>query len=220
MIKELLSLIADAIYPPKCIACDALLGADREDRGYICLDCNSRIVWLESDFFSANLKKQEFDSSGSLAAYDGAWQEVVHKFKYNNRTDLAGQLGEMLSRRIDYEYDLITAVPLHPKRLRERGYNQSALLAKVVAKKTGFKFNLGIFKRVKHSAPQVGLAKEERMENIRGAFEPCGSWKAKDADILLIDDVITTGATVNECAKVLKKAGAGRVDVMTIARAI
>lgn len=214
--KELLSSIVDAIYPPKCIVCDAILNGEM---GYICTDCNSRINWLESDFFSVSLKKQAFDLARSLAAYDGAWQEVVHGFKYNNRTDFACVLGEMLSRQVDYEYDLITAVPLHPKRLRERGYNQSALLAKVVAKETGFKCNLSVFKRAKYSAPQVGLAKEERMENIKGAFEFCGGGKI-NADILLIDDVMTTGATVNECAKVLKRAGAGRVDVMTIARAI
>ncbi len=220
-IQNIFVHIINAIYPPRCIACDALLA---DAHVYICPDCNSRINWLSSDFFDADMKKRHFDSARSLATYEGAWAEVVHNFKYNNRTDLAKPLGSLLAKVIDYEYDIITIVPLHPSRLRERGYNQSALLAKEVSKRSGIKCELGMLSKTKLTAQQVGLSKQERMENVKGAFiiKPGTRTSSEEVhvpDILLIDDVMTTGATVNECAKVLKKSGAARVDVLTLARA-
>lgn len=211
---DILESIISAIYPPKCLVCQILIDNSKD---YFCPECKSAINWLDTDFFNPEMGSPSFTSAKSLAAHEGAWGDVIHQFKYNERTDLAKPLALMMAEKIHFEYDLIVSVPLHYKRLRERGYNQSALLAKSLAKLTGFRCEYDILKRVKETPPQVGLTKEERLDNVKGAFECDGE---TDTDILLIDDVMTTGATVNECAKVLKKCGAARVDVLTLARRI
>lgn len=211
---NLLSSILTAIFPPRCICCDKII----DPISAICADCNSAINWLDTDFFSTLLKETHFDTARSLAAHDGSWAQVIHNFKYNRRTDLAAPLGEMLSKKAFREYDLIVPVPLHKKRLRQRGYNQSVLLAKRVAKETGVRADLFLLARVVLQPPQVGLEQRQRLENVKGAFALRKNSDPKDKGILLIDDVMTTGATVNECARVLKKAGAARVDVLTLAR--
>lgn len=211
---NLLSSIISAIFPPKCIVCDSILSNDRSS---ICSACNSAINWLTSDFFNSVLLRPHFDRGISLAAYDGAWANVIHGLKYNRRTDLAKPLAKMMAEKISYQYDMITFVPLHKKRLIKRGYNQSALLAKHVAKLSGIECAFEILKRVKEIQPQVGLEQKARLENVKGAFAYSDN---VEGDILLIDDVMTTGATMNECAKVLKIAGAKRIDVLTLARTV
>ena len=197
-----LSIIIDAIFPLKCISCEKILTNEK----HLCADCNAMINWL----------KGQLSNARAMAAYDGVWANIIHNYKYNKATYLAGPLGFLMADMVDYEYDLIIPVPLHPKRLRERGYNQSALLAKRLAGLTGFRCDLLSLKRIKPTVDQVGLSKSERLENVKGAFES----NTGLGDVLLIDDVMTTGATVNECIKVLKKAGAARVDVLTLARTV
>lgn len=211
MFANIKKQILDSIFPPRCIACDKI-----SDETPICKDCNSKINWLETDFFSSTLDKIYFDKAKSLAAYDGAFSQIIHNIKYNRRTDLIKPLALVVSSKINFEYDIVTAVPLHWLRLFKRGFNQSALLARLVAKECGFKCDLSILKKIKRTSAQVGLIQKERLENIKGAFICRKS--LQDMDVLLIDDVMTTGATVNECAKVIKKAGANRVDVFTLAR--
>lgn len=215
---DLFSTILTSIFPPRCICCDRII----ETKVPVCADCNSAINWLDTEFFSTLLQATHFDTARSLAAHDGSWAQVVHNFKYNERTDLAAPLGEMLSKKIFREYDLIVPVPLHDSRLRSRGYNQSVLLAKRVAKETGIRSDPFMLKRVLLHPPQVGLEQRQRLENVKGAFALRAisnlKFEISNKEILLIDDVMTTGATVNECARVLKKAGAARVDVLTLAR--
>lgn len=211
----MLSKILNAIFPAKCIGCDSLV----DDKDIFCADCRSMVIWIDTPFLGMHLSRQYFDKAVSLAKYDSVWKEIVHRLKYNDRTDLADPLAELISAKVDLEYDLIVPVPLHPKRLKERGYNQSALLAKKIAKDTGFKCVFNALLKKENSAHQVGYSAKERVENVKGTFMLSPSVDIKGKDVLLIDDVITTGATLNECAKVLKENGAGRVDVMTLARA-
>jgi ComF family protein len=213
---DLIKSILNTIFPHRCAVCDDII----DPESLICSGCMSRINWLRADFFSTELKETKFFRAASLAAYDGFWAEAIHRFKYNNRTDLAAPFAKIMAERIDYEYDFIMPVPLHHKRLRERGYNQSALLAKKVAAEAGIKFAWDAIKRTATSMPQVGLTRGDRLRNVKGIFK-CGKDDGlAKSDILLIDDVITTGATVNECAKALKNAGAARIDVLTLARTI
>jgi len=214
----LLSSIINSIFPPRCISCDGLL-REVEFSNPICPACNSHINWLRSDFFNPELESVSFVSARSLAAFDGPWRDVVHNLKYNKRLDLVGPLAGLLGRNIDYEYDLITAVPLHKKRLRHRGYNQSALLARRLARRAGINFTPNLLVRWADSPQQVGLSSAERLKNVRGAFLCGRPDDVRGRDILIVDDVMTTGATVNECAKALKNSGAARVDVLTLARA-
>jgi ComF family protein len=122
---------------------------------------------------------------------------------------------------IDFtDYSLIIPVPLHIKRLRERGFNQSLVLARAVEHKRQIPVNFSVLKRHKFTLTQTGSNRNERKENIKGAFEVTDKKKIDGKNIILIDDVYTTGATINECAKTLIKAGAQKVAVLTLARVL
>jgi ComF family protein len=118
------------------------------------------------------------------------------------------------------DYSLIIPVPLHIKKLRKRGFNQSIILADPLGKKWQIPVNFSLLKRSKFTLSQTGLDKKERERNIKGAFEVRDKEKIAGRNIILIDDVYTTGATLNECAKTLTKAGAKKVAVLTLARVL
>ena len=118
------------------------------------------------------------------------------------------------------DYSLIIPVPLHVKRLRERGFNQSLILARVIGEKQKIPVNFSLLKRHKFTSTQTGSNKKERKQNIKGAFEVTDKKEINGKNIILIDDVYTTGATANECAKTLIKAGAQKVSVLTMARVL
>jgi len=137
---------------------------------------------------------------------------------------LAKSLGSLLTSFADPDfsfrpYDRVIPVPLHPSRLRQRGYNQSLLLAREVSQKYLIPLDFTSLRRVRPTPPQTQLSGAERRKNIRGAFAVQNPEPLAKASILLIDDVFTTGATVEECSKILLRAGAKRVDVLTLARA-
>jgi ComF family protein len=117
-------------------------------------------------------------------------------------------------------FDLLIPVPLHVKRLRERGFNQALLLAKELSRWTKIPYGKRVLQKWTATVPQVDLSGVGREKGIKGAFTVSGNGSAEDRSILLVDDVYTTGATVNECAKVLLAAGAKSVDVLTLARAV
>jgi ComF family protein len=122
---------------------------------------------------------------------------------------------------IDFtDYSLIIPVPLHIKRLRERGFNQSLILSRVLGGKKQIPVNFSLLKRHKFTLTQTGSNKKERKQNIKGAFEVSDKKKITGKNIILIDDVYTTGATINECAKTLIKAGARKVSALTLARVL
>jgi ComF family protein len=116
--------------------------------------------------------------------------------------------------------DLLIPVPLHTRRLRERGFNQALLLVKDLSRRTGIPYRKTILQKKKSTIPQVNLSRAEREKGLRGTFHVIGKEELSGLSVLLIDDVYTTGATVNECSKVLLKGGAERVDVLTLAHAI
>jgi ComF family protein len=151
--------------------------------------------------------------------------ETIHRFKYQGASRLAKPLGIFLAEYKDPEFpfsafELILSVPLHPRRLRQRGFNQSLLLARRVSRKHSIPLDFTTLQRIRHTEPQTQLSGSERQKNIRGAFEVRRPEVIAEKHILLIDDVFTTGATVQECAKVLLKAEAKQVDVLTLARAL
>jgi ComF family protein len=151
--------------------------------------------------------------------------EAISRFKYQGASRLAKPLGAFLAEYKDPEFpfadfELILSVPLHPRRLRQRGFNQSLLLARRVNRMHSIPLDFTALQRTRHTEPQTQLSGPERRENIRGAFEVRRPEGIVEKHILLIDDVFTTGATVQECSRVLLKAGAKRVDVLTLARAL
>lgn len=218
--KIAISKIADAVYPPRCPFCDKFIS----EHGRICGPCDRSLIRLDSDAVFAHLPKLWFIKCRSLFAYDGPVKDAVHNFKYNERLDLARYFGTELCHEAGKigQFDLIVPVPLHRRRLAARGFNQSALIASKLAKLLSIPTDLDSLQRVKNIDPQVGMERDERIKNVKGAFAvlPKRVQKISDRNILLIDDVLTTGATVNECSKVLIKFGAESVRVLTIARTL
>ncbi len=161
----------------------------------------------------------------ALGAYEGSLQEAIHRWKYEGKTYLtplfAKWMAEGLNRywKLD-SLDLLIPVPLHRQRLRDRGFNQVLLLAREISLRTGIPYQKTILQKKKPTIPQVTLSGLEREKGLRGAFHVIGGEGLVGKSILLVDDVYTTGATVNECSKMLRRGGAKRVDALTLAHAL
>lgn len=147
-------------------------------------------------------------------------RDAIKLFKYQRKISLAKPLGDLLARayKPSADLDLIMPVPLHPRRLKEREFNQALLLADRVRKRIPVPVSFTNLVRLRETAPQVELERKARLKNLRRAFAVRRPADVHERRILLIDDVYTTGATVNECAKVLRKAGAADIYVATLAR--
>jgi len=157
--------------------------------------------------------------------FDDVARDLVHALKYGDRLDLAPMMGRWMataSRGLTAEADAIVPVPLHWRRQWARRFNQAALLSEVISRASGVPVALTALKRVKATPQQVGLSQSERAINVQGAFRVGPSGKAEVAGrrLILVDDVITTGATVDACARALLRAGAAHVDVLAFARVV
>lgn len=148
--------------------------------------------------------------------------QLIHRFKYGRDVTLAATLGHILASSVlaPGPHDLVVPVPLHKTRLRQRGFNQAAVLGKWLAGRRGVPLDPFVLLRTRATPTQVGLSEKERSANVAGAFAVRNRDAVRNRSILLVDDVYTTGATVAECAKVLRRAGARRVDVLVLARAV
>ena len=156
----------------------------------------------------------------SAVAYEGPIEPAVHRFKYEGWRRLAVPLAELMAERLAAEgvaARLIVAVPLHPTRQRQRGYNQSELLLRELRQRLALRSPPGVLVRTRATPPQVGNDRKRRFENVAGAFAWKGEQLAGEA-ILLIDDVATTGATLDACAQALRAAGSGPVTGVSVAR--
>jgi ComF family protein len=240
-LKRLFKGLADLVFPPRCITCGSLLTG--EGIHPFCLSCTSRIHFIQSPLctccgmpFSAGegrdhlcgdcvTAEQHFKTARAVGKYEAVLLEAIHRFKYQGRVHVGEELGRYMagcdyaSFRID-DHTMLVPVPLHRKRLRERGFNQSVILAREVARRHSMPMNFNVLRRSVWTEPQVGLGKDARGANVRGAFEVKDREKIKGEKILLVDDVYTTGSTVRECARVLKAGGAAEVGVLTLARAV
>jgi ComF family protein len=157
--------------------------------------------------------------------YDDIARALVHALKYGDRLDLAPTMARWMARagrELVSEADALIPVPLHWRRLWARRFNQSALLAKTISQETGIGIAEGVLKRVKATIQQVGLSQTERAQNVQGAFRVPAERRADVAGrrVVLIDDVLTSGATSDACARALLRAGAGQVDVVVFARVV
>jgi ComF family protein len=168
-----------------------------------------------------------FEFAISYGAYDGALRGIVHLLKYGQVRPAAVVLGEKLAASVrrqdvrDAESIAVIPVPLHRKRRRQRGFNQAELIARSMLgklEKNRFELHTGILRRVRPTVSQTGLTRPQRRENVRGAFEVSRAEMIRGRTVMVIDDVYTTGTTLNECSRVLRRAGAKRVVVATVAR--
>ncbi len=155
-------------------------------------------------------------------AYQGVLKDAISQFKYHGKVRLARPLAQLMASAWDLPRDLdgIMAVPLHPTRLREREYNQSLLLAERLSQHLGMPVMWNVLVRTQHTVPQTTLKRSARLKNLRKSFAVTHPDVVSGKKILLVDDVFTTGTTINECAKTLRKAGAEAVYVETLARMV
>jgi ComF family protein len=153
-------------------------------------------------------------------------REVIQRFKYGRKISLGKSLGRLTARAAEELFvgqkkiDLIVPVPLHARRLRWRGFNQALVLAREVGRVRGLPVDPFILRRSRPTPPQTQLAEEERRKNVRGAFTLRSEEAVADRVVLLVDDIYTSGATANECSRVLLRGGAEEVRVLTLARTI
>ena len=152
-------------------------------------------------------------------------REVVQRFKYGRKVSLGKPLGRLMARDcsdffLEYPWDTIVPVPLHPRRLRWRGFNQAVILAREVSRLWQLPMDPFILFRSRETLPQTQLPEEERRKNVRRAFSLNPAKSVEGKTLLLVDDVYTSGATVNECSRTLMRAGAKEVHVFTLARTV
>lgn len=239
--KGLLSGMADCLFPPLCLACDVLL----QDRPVLplCKTCAAgihRIVsplcpicgWpypatVDGDHLCGDclLTPPAFSCARSLGRYEGTLLDAIHVFKYGGNTNMGRLLGEILAEAAytgfqPGDWTVLIPVPLHVRRLRERTFNQSVLLARALSGRFGIPVDVLSLKRRRDTTPQVALGRAERRANIQGAFEVASPDRVAGQRVLLVDDVYTTGNTLNECARVLLDGGAVAVAALTLARAL
>lgn len=188
-----------------------------------CSRCGKPMPLAVTECGACQQSPPTFDAVHTLYRYQPPIDQLVQQMKYNGKLHLARLFGEQLKiiapawARQTGKPDLIIPVPLHRSRLRQRGFNQSIEIARATAGHLGIKLEIDRVKRIRQTDPQTGLPLRQRKQNVRGAFAVNGS--LKDLSVVIVDDVVTSGHTVGELARVLKRAGAKRVGIWGIARA-
>ncbi len=230
--------VLNLVYPPHCAIClcktqagEHLCAACRKDapvvRAPFCATCSSPFSGqIDGPFICPNCRERHLHFACAVVCYQsrGAVRDLVHRFKYNGKVYLRNVLIDWLAETLNDPRlqapvcDRIVPVPLHSTRERERGFNQARVLAEGLTGRSGIPL-ADCLKRIRYTTTQTIFDREERMENLRGAFQMRQSADVHDLHLLLIDDVLTTGSTVDECARVLREAGAASVRVATVARA-
>jgi len=230
----------DLIYPAQCELCGNQL--ENSER-FICGNCCNKLPIISTPhcplcyrpFRTAGDEnricgyckldsKKIVDKVVALYEYLEGARELIHRYKYDKYQFLSGFLGEQLFNQVNNSdvlegIDWIVPIPLHWTRKRWRGFNQAAKLAKYLSNKTKTPvLSAKYFKRIKKTTPQVRLNAALRKKNIRGAFKLNKNISLENSSVVLVDDVLTTGATSNECARILKKAGAKKVNLIVLAR--
>jgi ComF family protein len=231
--------VLSLVYPPTCIACGSATG----EAHALCAACWAGMRFIERPFCerlgtpfpvdyggpllspAALADPPVFERARAVVRYDEAAQKLVHLLKYGDRLELARGLGAMMARagaELLAEADVIVPVPLHRGRLWWRRFNQAMALASEVARRSGRPCEPRLLARVKRTESQVGLTRAQRRENLQGAFRVPEGERARcqGRRILLVDDVLTTGATANAASRALLRGGAARVDVLAFARVV
>lgn len=234
--------LLDLVYPRSCVACGREI--DGEVSHYLCWECSRQIRYQSHEAFCSRCGRDipgphtgsfvcsacrahppAFDVARSAAHFDGPVQTLIHTLKYRKGDYLVPELTDLLEACHSRHYaaegaDVVCPVPLHTVRRLSRGYNQSALLGEELARRLGLPFVSDLLVRTRDTPTQTHLSAERRRENMRGAFAAnpvLWDW-ASGRVVLLIDDVMTTGATLSEAAGALRRAGAARVLALTVAR--
>lgn len=239
MAKAGLSRVADLALPPVCLGC----GRGLDAHAALCGNCWAGVDFIERPFCAitglpfayeagegavsaaAIANPPSYARARAVMRYNEGSTRLIHRFKYNDRMEAAPAFARWLVRAgadLLAEADMVAPVPLHKRRLFSRRFNQSAELSRAVAHLAGIACAPGLLVRVRATRPQVGLSGDARRRNVAGAFRlaPGAAPLVKDRRVVLIDDVMTTGATAEACARVLVAAGAAQVSVLCLARVV
>jgi competence protein ComFC len=224
--------LLDLIYPPRCLVC----GASDED--YLCADCEEKIDVIGSQYchkcampcesyICSDCRKRvyAFDSACSAGVYEGVLSKAIQALKFNFHIGMAEPLAKLMIRCFPYnqfsgKVDMLIPIPIHRSRMVDRGFNQSAELSKLMCERIALPVELRVLYKVKNTRHQANLPQDKRISNLEGAFAVRNPEMILGKSVLLVDDVFTTGSTLNEAAKVLKEAGAKAVHAYTLARTI
>jgi ComF family protein len=238
VLRATLGLVVDLALPQLCAACRDPVRADG-----LCAACWSKLSFIAPPYcarlgipfpfdpgpgvlsMEALADPPAFERARAAVRYDDVARSLVHALKYSDRLDLAPTMGRWMAtagRELLAEAKALVPVPQHWRRHWARRFNQSALLAEVIAKATGVPVEHGLLKRIKATPQQVGLSKSERAENVQGAFRvpPARRAEVTGRRLVLVDDVLTSGATADACSRALLRAGAAQVDVLVFARVV
>ncbi|MEF9426989.1 MAG: ComF family protein [Candidatus Mariimomonas ferrooxydans] len=186
-------------------------------RGHICNKCGKPLVFDVTACGNCIKDEPVFKSARSFGIYEGSLKTAINIFKYHHIKRLAKPLSNIILRSELPLVDVIIPVSLHKKRLRQKEFNQSALIAKNIAKALGIPMIVDCLIKIRDTIPQVGLSAKDRKKNIKNTFGLKKVNLIKGKNIMLVDDVYTTGATARECSKVLRKAGINDIYVITLA---
>jgi competence protein ComFC len=235
---EPLRALVSLFYPPTCVVCSAPVGHKK----YLCTECEKKAPRItppfcekcseqfagaiSGSFSCANCahRRLYFDAAVSCYRSRGIVRELVHQFKYGRQFHLRHPLADWLGQTMhdprlrDRRFDILVPVPLHPARERERGFNQAQSLAELLSARISVPVRSAL-ERIRYTTTQTAFDRAERMENLRDAFRLRENAHVRDLRVLLIDDILTTGSTLSECARILRRAGAISVHAATAARA-
>ena len=237
--RSTLGRIADFLLPPVCISCRTRIGS----HGLLCGTCFAKIDFIAPPLCArlgiplpfeagepllsaaAIASPPVYDRARAASHYSDTMRELIQSFKYRDRHEGLHLFARWLKKagaELLADADLILPVPLYPSRLWWRRFNQSAMLALALSRLSGVPADCFVLKRVRRTASQVGLTADQRRRNVAGAFrvEKGREAEVRGRKLLVVDDVITTGATAEACARVLKRAGAARVDMLALARVV
>ncbi len=225
---QLLYELLNFIFPAECLHCGKDLSSGNNQ--FICDDCLNSIRRTPRELLKEE-KKRKFDSTGFVKDFfspfifekEGALQSLIHQLKYNNKFGIGNYLGELIAQsgeRIirSWRCDFIIPIPLHPIKKAERGYNQSKQIAKGISQKLNIKVKSNTLKRIKFTESQTKMNLHERRENVKNVFS-VKYFNPRNKNLILVDDVITTGSTINSAAEALKNKGANNIYALSIALA-
>jgi ComF family protein len=231
-------LALDVALPTLCVACREPVAGDG-----VCAECWARLSFIAQPYcprlgipfvydpgpgllsMEAIANPPAYQRARAAVRYDDVARTLVHALKYQDRTDLAPAMGRWMARaggELLDEADALVPVPLHWRRAWRRRYNQSGALARVIERQSGVKVASEALRRVRPTQQQIGLSRSQRASNVQGAFKVAADRQSEiqGRRVVLIDDVLTSGATVDACARALLRAKAARVDVLVFARVV
>ena len=212
IVEQSVKVLLNILFPPLCVFCGRGLELTTSGGFRVCSSCTDSLPFV-------NVRSE---SNIAVFAFEGKVREAVHGLKFQSRKSYAETFARFMAilienRYADITFDCLIPIPMTKKKQKSRGYNQAAEMAKYISEHTGIPVSQSVLRKIKETVSQTELTAEERAENVKGVYEVNNGADVNGKTILLIDDVYTTGSTINECANVLKAAGANEVYSATFA---